>query len=64
MWTASKTEILTYSKTSPSSLSNKPEPDADDSGFWEWLFEEDEKEYEKLRKEGKLIDVEEDPNGL
>jgi|MudIll2142460700_1097286.scaffolds.fasta_scaffold2230560_1 hypothetical protein len=36
-------------------ISNKPEPDADDSGFWEWLDEEDAKEYERLRKEGKML---------
>ncbi len=39
-------------------ISKKPEPDADDSGFWEWLDEEDQKQYEQLRKEGKLIDAE------
>ncbi len=38
-------------------ISNKPEPDANDADFWAWLDEEDEKEYEKLRKEGKLIEI-------
>lgn len=38
-------------------ISNKPEPDADDSDFWTWLDKEDAEEYARLRKEGKLIEI-------
>lgn len=33
---------------------------ADDSWAWEWLDAEDEKEYERLRREGKVIVLDEE----
>lgn len=44
-------------------ISNRKEENANDADFWEWLDEEDEKEYESLRKKGKLVETKEGPEG-
>jgi hypothetical protein len=44
-------------------ITNRRIEGADDSWAWDWLDAEDEKEYERLRREGKVIVLDEEEVG-